>query len=181
MSLDVRKNLGEYLVAGTAFLISACTLGVYLYQSRVMTQQQHVTVWPYVEWTVSNVVDFHISAQNKGVGPAIIRQVEMSVGGKPVKDNGDMVDAVVGPKPSFEWENSTLEGRVLSPGEEVKLFIVHDHKAGVQFENALDARSYAPGKKGLHIRITYCSIYGDCWISEGVASRRTASVDLGLF
>lgn len=173
MSTGARKNVTEYLVAGTAFFVSICTLGVYLYQSQLMTQQQHVSVWPYVEWYTGNVTDYHIAAQNKGVGPAIIRKVEMRYDGKPVADMPALLTAVMGDHPQLSLETSTLEGRVMAPREEVMAFMIHDLKDGLRFQRKLNEHEFT-------MRITYCSIYGDCWFSDGMSAKRTAGADLGL-
>lgn len=173
MTRPARKNLVEYLVAATAFFVSICTLGVYLYQSRLMTQQQHVSVWPYVEWYFGNLTDYHLAAQNKGVGPAIIRKVDMRLDGKPVADMSALLVAVLGDRPGFVLETSTLLGRVLAPREEVMAFVIHDPKNKTRFEEQFERHQFT-------MQITYCSIYGDCWISEGMAVRRTDNADLGL-
>jgi hypothetical protein len=85
-----RKSHLEFIVAATAFCVSVGTLGIYVYQAKVMKEQQHVSVWPYMDWNTSNVDDYRIEARNKGIGPAIIRKVDMRVGGKPVDDNAGM-------------------------------------------------------------------------------------------
>jgi hypothetical protein len=173
MTLHARKNLAEYLVAATAFFVSICTLGVYLYQSRLMTQQQHVSVWPYVEWYSGDIADYHLAAQNKGVGPAIIRKVDIRLDDKPVADLRALLTAVMGQNPGFSLETSTLLGRVLAPREEVMAFVIHDHKDATRFEQQFDHHKFT-------MQITYCSIYGDCWISDGAAVQRTDHADLGL-
>src|SRR5471032_2963916 len=104
MARPARKNLVEYLVAATAFFVSICTLGVYLYQSRLMTQQQHVSVWPYVEWYSGNLTDYHLAAQNMGVGPAIIRKVDMRLDGKPVADMSALLVAVLATGLALSWK-----------------------------------------------------------------------------
>ncbi len=174
MTLKPTKTHVEYLLAGIAFFVSVTTLGVYLYQARMMRAQQHVSVWPFVESYYSNVEDYRIAVKNKGVGPAIIRKVEMSLDGKPLADNPALVEAVLGRGAKLEYQNSTLDGRVLAPGEEVVLFRIPDLKEALPFQAKQHEHHF-------DLKITYCSIYGDCWESNGNRVTRKAPEELGLF
>lgn len=174
MSSTDRKHFREYLVAGTAFAVSVCSLFLYIYQSKLMAEQQHVAVWPYVEWYTSNLTDYHLSAHNKGVGPAIVRKVEMRWGDVPVADNRELVEAVMGKDTTLGWQNSALQGRVLSPGEEVAFLRIPDLAEAREFQEKF-------GQRKLSLSITYCSIYGDCWISTGLRASRTADAQLDLY
>jgi hypothetical protein len=173
MTLKPAKAHVEYLLAGVAFFVSVTTLFVYIYQARMMREQQHVSVWPYVEWHYSNVDDYHISVRNKGVGPALIRKVEMRVDGQVVANNKAFVTAVLGPDWTLHYVNSTLEGCVMAAGEEITLFKIPDLKEGREFEKKKEAHDF-------QLTILYCSIYGDCWKVVGGKVERQPAVDLGL-
>lgn len=162
-----RKSYAEYLVAGSAAFVSLTTLLVLIYQTRLMNQQQRASAWPYLEWLSSDVADFHLTVRNKGVGPAIVKKVEMRVDGKAVADNIAMVRAVLGPGSDVDWINSTISGRVLSPGEEVIPFQIADVKAGRDFEERLGAHHF-------EMEISYCSVYGDCWVTSGTKAKSIA-------
>jgi hypothetical protein len=168
------KAHSEYIVAATAVFVSLTTLAVYIYQARVMKEQQKVSVWPYVETFSSNVKDFHISAKNKGVGPALIRKVDMSVDGKRVSSNYELITAVLGQEPPPGYINSSLEGRVMAPGEEITPFLIPDPKEGRAFEQKLAQHHF-------EWSITYCSVYGDCWVTSDDKVRRLPKVDLQLY
>ena len=174
MTLKPAKAHVEYLLAGVAFFVSVCTLFVYIYQARMMREQQRVSVWPYLESHSSDVVDYRICVDNKGVGPAIIRKVEIVVDGKVVPDNKALITAVLGPEWKMGYENSTLNGRVLAPGEEIVMLKIPDLKEGRAFEAKLRAHPF-------DLRITYCSIYGDCWENSGDLVSRRPAQNLGLF
>jgi len=174
MTLKPAKAHVEYLLAGVAFFVSVTTLVVYIYQARMMREQQRVSVWPYVEFTTSNVEDYHLSVRNKGVGPAIIRKVEMRVDGKVVENNRALVTAVLGSDSKLTYQNSSLEGRVLAPGEEITPFRIPDPKSGRDFEAKLQARAF-------DLHITYCSIYGDCWECDGDRVDRRPPENLKLY
>ena len=174
MSLKPSKTHVEFLLAGVAFFVSAATLAVYLYQARMMREQQHVAIWPYLESYYNNVDGYSLAVKNKGVGPAIVQKVEMSLDGKPLADNHALVAAVMGTGSELGFQNSALDHRVLAPGEEVVYFRIPD---------PAEAKAFQAREQGHHfdMKITYCSVYGDRWISEGMRVTRQAPVELHLF
>jgi len=167
------RTRSEYIVAATALVVSLSTLGVYIYQAKVMREQQHISVWPCMEWNITNAGEFHISAQNKGVGPAIVRKVELSLDGRPLKNNRELITAVLGPDWTLGFFNSSLEGRVLIPGEMIMPFRIPDPSEAKAFDEKLRGHT-------LGLRITYCSVYGDCWVTDGDSTKRLPKVDLGF-
>ena len=151
----------EFTLAVTALLVSLTTLGVYLYQAKVMGEQQRVAVWPYVAWRSTNAEGFQILARNKGVGPAVVLKAEMTLDGRPVADNPALISAVLGP----DWRlkgylNASLAGRVLSPGEECLAFHIVDPAEGRAFQEKLRAHRF-------ELAITYANVYGDAWRCTG--------------
>ncbi len=151
----------ELTAAVSALVVSLTTLGVYLYQAKVMGEQQRVSVWPYVAVQMSNAEGFRIEARNKGVGPALIAKVEMAVDGKPVASNAALISAVLGP----EWNlkgflNTSLEGRVLSPGESYLAFHIVDPAEGRAFQEKLRSHRF-------ELSVTYTNVYGDAWRCTG--------------
>lgn len=174
MSLKPSKTHVEFLLAGVAFFVSVATLVVYLYQARMMREQQHAAIWPYLESYYSNLGDYHLAVKNKGVGPALVQKVEMSLDGKPLADNRALAEAVMGPGSEVDYQSSALDRRVLAPGEEVVYFRIPDPAA---------AKAFQAREKGhdFKIKITYCSVYGDRWLSEGMKVTRQTPVELHLF
>ncbi len=164
MSTD--RKFGEYAVAATAFFVSVCSLFIYIYQSKLMAEQQQVTVWPHVQWGQSNLDGYRMIASNKGVGPALVRKVDMQFNGKSVASSNDLVAAVMGAEANVYVEDWVLLGSVLSPGEKVAFLAIPDKVQGKAFEARLE-------KGKLVLNITYCSIYGRCWISSGFSGKRT--------
>jgi hypothetical protein len=168
------KKFGEYAVAATAFFVSISSLCIYIYQSKLMTEQQHVSAWPYLEWYTHNIENYRISAQNKGVGPAIVRKVDMSIDDRTITNNAALIDAVLGPNSGVKWQNSDLEGRVLSPGEVVPMLTIPDRAEGIRFEEKLQTKKFV-------LKITYCSVYGHCWTSTGFTATRGEDDKLNLY
>ena len=160
MTNSTRARL-EFTLAATALLVSLTTLAVYLYQAKVMGEQQRVAVWPYVEWHSTNADGFQILARNKGVGPALVSKVEMTLDGRPVSNNQALISAVLGPDWSLKgYLNASLEGRVLSPGEEVLAFHIVDPAEGRAFHEKMRAHRF-------EMTVTYTNVYGDAWRCTG--------------
>src|SRR5438105_12627306 len=69
-----------------ATLVGFCALCVSGYTAYVQRQQVRAAVWPILQFDSSNAPDIHFTLANKGVGPAIIREVILKVDGQPVKN-----------------------------------------------------------------------------------------------
>jgi hypothetical protein len=62
-------------------IINIITVTVYIQQAKIMWQQLHASVWPHLECLASyNESGFYLEIENTGVGPAIIKGVEMTRG-----------------------------------------------------------------------------------------------------
>lgn len=154
----------EFVVAFAAIFVSIATLFVYLYQARIMQSQLHTSVWPYVEWLYNNVNDeLVISVENKGIGPAIVKNVTMKLDGAEVGSNSALFRKLLG-NTDFSFVNSTVKGRVILPGEKVELVHVFDSMAAHAIDSLL---LWDNSKHTFELEICYCSVYDDCWKTNG--------------
>lgn len=158
------KLKSEMIVAFAAIFVSLATLLVYLYQARIMQNQLHTSVWPYVEWLYSNAENqFVITVENKGIGPAIVKRVEMKLDGSQVHGNAALFKKLLG-RNNFDFINSTVEGRVILPGEKVEMVHVYDSAAAHAIDSLL---LWDNSKHTFELEICYCSVYDDCWKTNG--------------
>lgn len=164
-----KKGLrSEMIVAVAAIVVSIMTLFVYIFQARIMMDQQHTSAWPYVEWTMTYISEenqeFYISVVNKGVGPALVKDTKLYLDGK-LYDNdyrSFMEDLVGKGKRDSLWiMYSIVDNRVMAPGEEVKIFHVKSWK-GTRIPLVEYGR--------LKYTLCYCNIYKDCWTTDGTIS-----------
>lgn len=159
----------EMIVALAAIVVSVMTLGVYIFQARIMADQQQTSVWPYVEWTLTFLSEenqeFYISVMNKGVGPALINDTKLYLDGKPYtyNDYRDFMKDLVGQETrDCLWiVYSVADNRVMAPGEEVKIF----HAKAWQ-----GTRIPSIDYDRIKYSLCYCSIYDDCWTTDGTIS-----------
>jgi len=159
------KYRSEWIVATAAMTVSILSLVVYIYQAKIMQEQQQTSVWPYLEWTVttSTTDGFYISVINKGVGPAIVKKTRLTLDSTET-NSVQLTRDLFGKKIDSLWAFYTsVNDRVLAPGEEVRLLHVKD---------GAHARLVLPSPELLFRRVTYeitfASIYGDCWTSYGL-------------
>jgi hypothetical protein len=155
----------EWVVAAAAMTVSILSLVVYIYQAKIMQEQQQTSVWPYLEWTVTTSTSdgFYISVINKGVGPAIVKKTRLTLDSMETTSVQFTRD-LIGEKIDSLWAfYSRVDERVLAPGEEIRLFHIKD---------GAHARLVLPVPEDLMRRatyeITFASIYGDCWTSYGL-------------
>ena len=99
-----------------ATLVGVCALLVSGYTAYMQRQQVRAAVWPILEFDSSNTPDIHFTLSNKGVGPAIIRNVIVKVDGQPMKNWGEVFDKLLGPGEHHASERD-ISHHVLSAGE----------------------------------------------------------------
>lgn len=144
-----------------AILINIITVSVYVYQARIMLQQQHAAAWPYVEWLPSfNEETYFVEISNNGMGPAIINDIQMELNGEKMESIDSLFAKLLGTS-YFPHLTSTVKNRVLPAGKSLRLFQINDSKWAAQTFVALQKQSFT-------LSICYSSIYGDTWISTGV-------------
>ena len=152
----------ELLIALMAVLISFSTLFVYLYQSSLMKTQQKMSVWPHITFGPSWGNDhLTINIINKGVGPAIIKQVSIEINNYQIDGIHELMSFVPDSLQSDFNYSSIWPGQVIMSGENIQLF---QNKNSETIKYLLGLME---GEK-IKIEICYCSIYDDCWTSTGI-------------
>jgi hypothetical protein len=162
----------EMIIALCATFISIATLIVYIYQARVMIRQaeimqsqQHISVWPYLE-TLTTVVsgdkpdEAFFEIENKGIGPAIVKQVTIKVDDVVMKDDNELFDAMIGKTDTLSVSTNAVKNRVIASGEKIRIFHITGDDLVKRFAIAFQ-------KKKFEYIVCYCSVYNDCWTSNG--------------
>jgi hypothetical protein len=154
------------IIAAFVGLLALCVSG---YTAYVQRQQVRAQVWPYLEPGLSGSKR-EIILFNKGVGPAIVRSVQIFVDGKPQR-SWDSVYAALGLKFAKRPPYSTISNIVISP---------NDHIDHVVFQSVEDFNLYSKQADRVEKRICYCSTLNECWMHderEKDASRVYREVD----
>ena len=163
---DDKKRRGwgpEWVIALSAVLVSVATMGVYIYQAKIMQGQQLASVWPYIEWYPTFHTDngVYLSVINKGVGPARVKETHLFLDGREFANVREMLRIVTnGKSDSLSIFGSVVDNRVLAPGEEIRLF--HMTGKGINIEKMIESF------RRVKYTVCYCSIYDECWTSQGM-------------
>ena len=152
-----RRQRWEVLGVAIASLIGLLALLVSGYTAYIERQQVRAQVWPYLTMAYQDL-DYRLSVFNKGVGPARVRSVRMTVDGKPQRDWEHALAALGMGMAADDFGHSTLSGTVLAPGEILPVVIFPDQESYGRFRQAMDAH-------GL-LDYCYCSTLDECWVFE---------------
>ncbi len=139
-----------------AALIGLLALGVSGYTAWIQREQVRAQVWPHLLIGYSDP-ERELVVFNKGVGPALVRSVEITVDGKP-QQNWTGVFHALGMQVSGDWQHSTLAGNVLSPEEKMVFMSLPTQAQYQQFRTLAGAH--------LQMHVCFCSTLGDCWMQR---------------
>ena len=158
-NIRIKKELS---ISIAATIVSLCALGTTVYQTHILKQQQFAAVWPRLEilHTWNNVENgYKLNLENTGIGPAIIREVNIRYNGKTYNDFGDLAIAVskrnkLNDEDAY-WDKSDLLPQMVLPQQRKKqLLFIGKGENFHAFVNNLDS---------INVEITYESLYGDAW------------------
>ena len=119
---------------------------------------------PYLQISGSNVgggVSFN--AINEGVGPARIVSAEVLVDGRPVQTLDELMRACCGGGGNEGLTSSSLQGRMVRPGDTVSYIAFPVTPRNRDEVVALDR---ARRSDRIVTRLCYCSVFDDCWIAD---------------
>lgn len=164
----------DKLVGLTALLISVGTLVVFIYQTNLMREQQHMSVLPYLEFGngATGTLNYEFMLMNNGIGPAFIRSVEVTAA-----DGTTYSDIVYYVEDQFEADSvdyyhaNLWEGRLIKAGDKVIVIGLITPQLAEDYgleppmnstEGSIELYQFLNNEE-VHIEVTYESIYGDRW------------------
>lgn len=145
-----------------AVLLSVGTLVVFIYQTNLVRKQQYASVYPYLEMGFHNrgFEQMKYVLTNVGVGPALIKQVEIKDSQGDYK--GRFSDFLVeltsreGPDSIYYSYSDIAVGRMLPAGSSIELISCHNRYSSERILDLMDQYE-------VELNITYASIYGERW------------------
>ncbi len=143
------------LVGFLALLVAGYTAYIERYTANIQVRQVQAQVWPYLI-TGNNDLSQSLVVDNKGMGPAIVRSVQVRIDGKP-QQSWNQVLATLG-MPPHHFAQTTVNQYVLSPGEQLQAVRFPEKTSWQRFHDAALNR--------LAVDICYCSTLDECWISS---------------
>ncbi|MBV6653605.1 MAG: hypothetical protein KI786_07615 [Mameliella sp.] len=172
-SNDASGYINRFQNTGTllALVISVLALFVSVYEAQLIRDQQKAMVWPYLTVTSNySGKGFAFEANNNGVGPALIKSIEVRYQGNPVENFDDLLDHI---KPDRKVgygsiRMSSFNQTVMKAGEEREIFLM-------PWED--ETRLIVTKMPEVGIKVCFCSVLEDCWIYDSA----TKAVSPGVF
>jgi hypothetical protein len=162
-----------------ATLVGLCALCVSGYTAYVQRQQVRAAVWPILEFDSSNAPDIRFTLANKGVGPAIIRNVILKVDGEPVRNWKEVIERLLGPGEHL-FSESDMSGHVLAAGESMTVFTAHDPQNNPLVYDKSNPLWMQLNKERFRVMVEICysSTLNECWTlhTAGIAPSTTTAI-----
>jgi len=167
----------ETVIATLVGLLALCISGYTAYMER---QQVRAAVWPILEFDSSNAPQIQFTLSNKGVGPAIIKNVIVRVDGQPVRNWSEALKKLMGPGEHHASE-SDMSNRVLSAGESMTVLALHgpdDNPLAFNRTNPLWIKMNKERWR-VTVEICYASTLGECWILRAGGNAPSKRAEIG--
>lgn len=161
-----------------ATFVGVLALCVSAYTAYMQRQQVRAQVWPILEYTTSNDPDLRFAVANKGVGPALIKHVIVSVDGEPLTLWKDVLVRIMGPGPHL-FSQSTIGDRVIAAGETLDILTPRTTEGAALTVGPAGTPGdlLNRGRARVGVEICFCSTLGDCWTLVDVPGKPANTID----
>ena len=149
-----------------ATIVSLCALTVSFYQVQIERKHQLASVWPNVSISASLRLDKDsaqnscgLLVKNRGIGPAVIEEINISYKGQNCTDENKLMEHVFGKTLGLTGDYGIDQlwiGRVIAPNENIIWIKVGGTENTLKFRDAV----YSEDVK---IKIRYASVYEEKW------------------
>ena len=162
--------LGNAFVAAPAMIISIAVAYFAFEQAEATKKMQIAEVWPRVTYSTSNMgeegeTDIKLALLNKGVGPAIIRGLQVKYRGKAYVDfRSILADCCSNDAKNLSLGIGTVNGEVISPGEEMMFGVLPKTARNEDAWQRFNSERFQ-----LEIATCYCSVFDACWVDDGTS------------
>ncbi len=153
MRREIRYDAVAAVIAALVGMLALIVAG---YTAYIQRQQVRAQVWPYLMMADSDNSSEYMWF-NKGVGPAQVKSVQVSVDGKPQRNWAAVFRSMR--LENLNYGQSTLDGDVLSAGEKLDWLQFKEHGDFQRFRESAH-------RMKLDVRVCYCSTLGDCWMND---------------
>ena len=157
----------EMMVGISAVIIGVCALGVSLYETSLMREEQRAAVMPLLELSRSHNLKsgepaaeesrLWLQAENVGIGPAQVVDFRVTVDGVPHATWDAAMRALIGHDSPISYGQSTINGRTIPVDRVVTMMDLSEGKLAKRILNEFDR---------LDFEACYCSIFDECWTTS---------------
>jgi hypothetical protein len=168
--MDEKRFRLDFVIAFCALLISTVAAVATVYQTHVIARQFSATVWPYVSFDeTTSPWSFELDLRNDGLGPAIVRSVNITLDGK----RQASLEALLLTLSKGEPQLQPAARAALRAGAKVQIttstpvagLVLPANTQHVTFrvQGAALVPYFHPAFKRVGISLCYCSLTGTCW------------------
>jgi hypothetical protein len=164
--------VSNFLIAVPAFLLSVAVAYFTFVGAEATEKMQIASVWPHISFESSNQSAegsplIRLSLTNKGVGPATIKGMEIRYRDRAYTGFRDILGACCSHAPQqLSLGMASIVGEVLRPGDDLMFAQIDPSKVPADVWTRFDKE-----RLNLKVRVCYCSVFDDCWISNGSDSK----------
>jgi len=165
----IKLNINLLLGLSAVFL-SASALIVSIIQTNILSEQQYKSVWPYMQVsTSSSRGSYSFGIENKGVGPAIIKDFEYTYKGQRYSQTRDVFHAMFGNNMAGIGTSEINKEFVFKSGDAVSILTVN------RSDSLVNEIIYRWESDSVNLRIIYSDVYGNCWQLDNEVTTRLES------
>ena len=142
----------ETFIALAALVVSVSAVVVGVYEAALQRRHDRAEVWPHPEIaTFITPKGASVYLQNNGIGPAIVRSIEVAVDGKPVRSWADVLAAILG-KSGPNFNVATVAGHGIRAGDRIEMLGLPAEELPPDFWKAVGR---------VAVTVCYASVFGD--------------------
>ncbi len=174
----------DKIMSTSALFISVISVIALIYQSylarednRLTQKQQSASALPHLnQWFSEYEGSFKLIIGNKGVGPAFIKKVELTLdSAKKFNNTDDLFKELFATTKGFDtipYVTSTLvSGFVLPANDDIKIIEINDAQHIAAFKQMLN-------KRKITFAITYQDVYGTQWLLSNTNNEHSNSTSI---
>jgi hypothetical protein len=158
-------TIGHLMLTIPTVVLSLALAYFTFVQADATRKIQQSETWPYVSFGTGNAntegkSEITLNLSNNGVGPARIQAMELTYKGKPMPNPREFLKQCCAWDSKFTFMSEPVTG-VLRPGQQSNFIRLPKTDANATIWDNLNAERWK-----IVVRICYCSIFDDCWISD---------------
>ncbi|MCR9269549.1 MAG: hypothetical protein NXH72_06145 [Hyphomonadaceae bacterium] len=174
-NVEMTTALSAVVVGVAALIVAVDQSNIARQQADLMEKTVQASVWPVVQFDFVADQDLYgaeasLSLRNSGVGPAIIKGIQVTRDGVPVARIEDYLlrNLEITQGMRFELDVNRGTGRVLSAGEVVAVGEARWTLAVGQIPSNMrdNINAYFAELNAIEGAICYCSVLDQCWINR---------------
>lgn len=169
----------EFWIAIGALAVSAIAMLSSVLQFTVQRSQERAAAWPFISLnTAYSSEGFAFVVQNKGMGPALVRRVDVFLDGRPVEGWPGVLDGLYGPGHPYGWDRigaTDVEDRVFAPGERVEAFSIPWRAPGGEGASLARTIRVCARASAMPAASPSVSATARCWATAGSPARASTT------